>query len=137
MFDHIGDQFPAPWYDSNRVQSLPEIVEEVFREANICQQNGCYTATVMLYRKLLMHLAVEKGDKPGKGFVQYVDYLETNHYFPPGGEEWGKKIKDLGNDANHEIVIMGSEEAELISTTMEMLLKFIYEYPEKFRDTTS
>jgi len=40
-------------------------------------------------------------------------------------------IRTKGNEANHEIRLMGRQDAEELVTFVEMLLKFIYEFPSK------
>lgn len=112
------------------VNKLPEDINSIYEEIRRATSVNAHTAAVMLARKLLMHIAVEKGAQTGKTFVFYVDYLETNHYTPPNSKSWVDKIRQLGNGANHEIVIMTKEDSQTILTFLEMLLKFIYEFPE-------
>ena len=112
------------------VAKLPDDIEQLYEEIRGATSVNAYTAAVMTARKLLMHIAVEKGAKENKKFVEYVDYLEINHFTPPNSKSWVDKIRQLGNGANHEITIMGAAEAQTILTFLEMLLKFIYEFPE-------
>jgi hypothetical protein len=42
---------------------------------------------------------------------------------------WVDRIRTQGNEAAHEIVLKTKEEADEILTFLEMLLKFIYEFP--------
>jgi hypothetical protein len=94
---------------------------------------GSFTAAVLCCRKLLMHIAVEKKAKEGLSFQTYVEYLSEKNYIPPDGKEWVDHIRDKGNEANHEIKIMKKEDAEDLLIFMEMLLKFIYEFPSKVK----
>jgi hypothetical protein len=80
-----------------------------------------------------MHIAVAKGAKAGKTFIEYVDYLADNHYVPPSSRDWVDHIRKKGNEANHEIVIMKSEDAEELLLFIAMLLKFIYEFPARMK----
>ncbi len=80
-----------------------------------------------------MHIAVSKGAKPGESFVSYVDYLAAKGFIPPDGRDWVDHIRQKGNEANHEIVIMSGAEAEELIAFVEMLLKFIFEFPAKMR----
>lgn len=115
----------------NSVQNLPKDISALYEEIRGASSVNAYTASVLAARKLLMHIAVEKGAEENKTFVYYVDYLETKHYTPPGSNKWVDSIRKLGNDANHEIVIMSQEQARRILTFLEMLLKFIYEFPDE------
>ena len=84
---------------------------------------------MLIGRKLLMHIAVGQNAKTGLNFVEYVNYLVDNHYAPPNSKVWVDKIRTHGNEATHEIMRTTKEDAEEILTFLEMLLKFIYEFP--------
>lgn len=92
---------------------------------------SAYNTAVMACRKLLMHIAVEKGAPEGQSFKQYVDWLVANHYVPPGGEGWADQIRARGNEANHEIDLLEQHAAEQILSFVELLLKFVYEMPAR------
>ncbi len=86
-------------------------------------------------RKLLMHLAVAQGAKPGDSFVAYIEFLAAQGYVPPNGRGWVDHIRKKSNEANHEIVEMKKQDADELVTFAEMLLKFIYEFPAKIPPT--
>jgi hypothetical protein len=92
---------------------------------------AAFTSSVMDCRKLLMNIAVDKGAPKNQKFVEYVDYLETKGYTPPDSRGWVDHIRKQGNDANHEITLMTKPDAEELISFVEMLLKFMYEYPSK------
>lgn len=115
----------------NPVANTPESVQTLYEEARECTSAGAYTATVMLCRKLLMHIAVEKGADTGKSFLDYVTYLADKGYVPPDGKDWVDHSRKKGNEANHEIKHMDKADAEDLIHFSEMLLKFIYEFPAK------
>ena len=48
---------------------------------------------------------------------------------PPNGKVWVDYIRQRGNEANHEIALMTQQDAEALITFVEMLLRFIYEFP--------
>jgi hypothetical protein len=111
------------------VQYVPQEVNILYEEARLCASHRCYTAAVMLCRKILMNIAVDRGAKEGKRFVQYVDFLFDQNYIPPNGKQWVGHIKDKGNEANHEIKPIDADDARELLIFTEMLLKFIYELP--------
>jgi hypothetical protein len=123
-------QFPSPAF-GEPVQNVPADVAKMYEEARNCTSANAYTAAVLVCRKILMHLAVAEGAPPNQSFKEYVDYLEGNNYLPPKGKGWVDHVRDKGNEANHEIVEMKKDDAELLITFVEMLLKFIYEFPAK------
>ena len=78
-----------------------------------------------------MHVAVEKGAKEGLSFFDYVNYLSENNYIPPNGKDWVDHIRSKSNEANHEIVIMGLNEADDLISFTEMLLRLVYEFKHR------
>lgn len=111
-------------------------VEALFREARDSYSKNAFTASVLCCRKLLMHVAVSKGDTPGKSFIEYVEFLSSKGYVPPDAKGWVDHIRTKGNEANHEIVVMTEEEAKDLIAFVVMLLKLVYEFPSKMRAKT-
>ena len=127
--DDLG-QFPGVT-PGNEVAHLPGQLEKLYREARMCCSVSAYTASVLASRKLLMNISVEQGAKEGLKFIEYVEYLAGNGYIPPNGKGWVDHIRKKGNEATHEIALMGSTEAEELIAFSEMLLKFVYEFPSR------
>jgi hypothetical protein len=57
-------------------------------------------------------------------------------HIPPKAAAWVDHIRDKSNDANHEINLMGREDAEQLIKFSEMLLRIMYEYPAEVADQT-
>jgi hypothetical protein len=104
-------------------------VQSLYNEARDCTSTGAYTAAVMVCRKILMNFAVAQKANPGDTFVNYVTYLSDNGFIPPLGKPWVDQIRKKGNEANHEILLMGPDDANLILHFTEALLRFNYEFP--------
>jgi len=109
-------------------------VASLYNEARDCTSVGAYTAAVLLCRKLLMNIAVQHGADEGKNFVSYIDYLESAGYVPPNGKPWVDVIRKKGNEATHEIALMAEKDGKQILHFVEMLLRFIYEFPSMLED---
>ena len=90
---------------------------------------GAYTAAVLSARKILMHVAVDKGAPTNERFVVYVKFLGDKGYTPAGSEGWVDYIRKRSNDANHEIEIMTAEDAQALVTFTTQLLRNVYELP--------
>lgn len=112
-----------------KIESLPKEIEQLYEEIRRSTAQEAYTAAILACRKLLMHIAVEKGAKENLKFVDYVNYLADNHYAPPNSQPWVDRIRQKSNEANHEIKIMDKNDALEVINFLEMLLKFIYEFP--------
>ena len=111
------------------IAHLPTDVRALYDETRDATAAGAYTAAVLTCRKLLMHIAVEKGAEEGVRFIEYVEYLVNNHYAPKGSEGWVDYIRTRGNEATHEIEIMAQDDAAAIITLTAQLLRNIYELP--------
>ena len=111
------------------VPNVPIDLADLYNEARVSAGAGAYTASVLACRKILMHVAVDKGAKPKESFVYYVEYLAEKNYLTPDGKDWVDYIRRRGNEANHEIVLMDEEDAEALITFVEMLLRHIYDFP--------
>jgi DNA-directed RNA polymerase subunit RPC12/RpoP len=129
-FDLQEKQYPGA-SAGNEVLSLPKDVAALYDEARRSMTVNSFTAAVLTCRKLLMHLAVEKGAPDGKTFLEYVEYLSDKGYVPPDGKGWVDHIRKKGNEANHRIKIMLEADAKDLIGFSEMLLKFVYEFPAK------
>ena len=129
FFSAYGLQSPGPLLGSN-VTGLQDDIEDLYNEARASMSVDAFTGAVMLCRKILMNVSVEKGAKEGLNFAQYVQWLVDEGYAPRGSEGWVKYIKDRGNEANHEIAPKTREDATAVLTLTEMLLRNIFELPE-------
>lgn len=113
----------------SEVDNLPDGLKALYDEARNCTANGSYTGAVLLLRKMLMNIAVDQGAEEGLNFFIYVNYLSDNHYIPPNGKGWVDHIRRKGNEATHEIALMNRSDSENLIVFIEMLLRFIYEFP--------
>lgn len=128
--DAAIEQIPAP-VSGNDVEHLPKSVKSLYDEIRRCIQYSSYTSAVLSMRKLLMHVAVEQGAKPGETFVAYLDYLRDNGWISPKCAPWVDAIRKTGNEASHEIVFVPEEQAVELLGFCEMVLKLVYEFPAR------
>lgn len=124
--DITKQQWPGP-LPRAEVEHLPAEVQRIYEEARRSLTVNAFTGTVMLCRKILMHVAVEKEAETGKRFIEYVKWLVDEHWVPRGGAGWVAYIKDRGNEANHELPAMERDDAERILLFTESLLRNVYE----------
>lgn len=128
IFDANGQQFPVAAI-GKAVSNVPGGLNELYEEARRCTTSGCNTAAVLVCRKMLMNIAVTQGADEGLKFIEYVEYLSKSGYVPPNGKHWVDHIRRKGNEATHEIALMKDSDAKELLTFLEMLLRFIYEFP--------
>jgi Domain of unknown function (DUF4145) len=119
------------------VANVPESVSRLYDEARTCISISAFTASVLISRKVLMNLAVENGAGLGQSFLSYVEHLSDKGYVPPNGKAWVDHIRKKGNEATHEITDMTSEDAKDLVSFLEMLLKFMFEFPARIPKKSS
>lgn len=93
-------------------------------------QTNSFTAAIMLMRKIIMNIAVHEGAKENLKFVQYVDFLYDNRIVHKKSKKKAQSVKDLGNDANHEIENRTLDEAQNCLDFIELLLIANYEFAD-------
>lgn len=117
-----------------RITKLPEQINKIYNEARACISVKAYTAAVMLFRKILMNLAVEEGAKAGGSFVSYVDFLCKNGSVHKKQTKQADEVRKMGNDANHQIECRTEEEAMELLKFIEFLLLNNYEFADEINE---
>lgn len=79
-----------------------------------------------MFRKLLMHVAVEQGAKPGLKFVQYVEHLKDEGVVGKPQHGLLTRIKDAGNDENHDVRRASIDEARDLLDLTSLLIRSVY-----------
>jgi Domain of unknown function (DUF4145) len=128
FFNPSGGRYPTPAL-GNPVQHVPKDLYDLYEEARRSSSQNCFTAAVLICRKMLMNIAVQQGATEGLKFIEYVNYIADKGFVPPNGKHWVDHIRKKGNEATHEIAIMGEQDAKDLISFIEMLLRFIYEFP--------
>lgn len=127
-------QTPGPAY-GDAIPNLPEKVEAIYDEARKSMTMNAFTGVAMLCRALVAHVAVQKGAPIGLSFKHYVEWLDGQHggqhFLPPGGAAWIHHIRDLGNDANHDLIIVTEAEARELIDFSGHLLRIVYDFPAR------
>ena len=100
-----------------------------------CLSVGANTAAVMMCRKLLFHIAVTHGlpekDDGGRApnFAKALEHLEDEGVITKHMRPWVTKIKDVGNEANHEIPRTSADDAMAVAKFTRQLIMLAYELP--------
>jgi hypothetical protein len=132
LFQEEGIQVPSPKLVAN-VEHLPASLSTLFNETREAISAGLYNSTVLLCRKMLMNLAVLEGADENQSFLFYVDYFVNNDFITVKMRPWVDKIRLIGNTATHEIPDIQKEDAYIAFEFLVMLLKMIYEFPNKMQ----
>lgn len=128
-------QYPAP-LPLETVDRLSEEVLVSWNEARSCFAANAFTACTLMCRKIIFHMAVDKGlpAENAKGFApsffDCVDYLvEESFITERQRQEWVDSLRLWGNIATHTL---GSVTLEVASQALKFtyyLLQMVYEFP--------
>lgn len=132
---NVDFQSPAP-----KPLDVPNGVEgddrAAWEEVRSCLSVGAHTAAVMMCRKLLFHIAVSEDLPPKKdngrapSFAEALNYLEDEGVVTKRMRPWADRVKDVGNEANHELTGYTYDQALDIATFTRQLLQLAYELPQ-------
>jgi Domain of unknown function (DUF4145) len=109
------------------VEGLPPEVERAYEEARACMSVNANTAAELVCRGILMHVATDKGAKPGLSFEKYLDHLSASGYITPPMRPWTDRIRRHGNAAAHQLEPVPRERAEDTIEYTAQLLRLVYE----------
>jgi hypothetical protein len=107
----------------------PVDLASLYDEAATAYGAGAFTACAMVCRKLLMVTACNKGETDGKRFVEYVQFITDKILQFPDAKAPITKIKDIGNDANHDASLVNKADAERAMKIVTYMLDMIYSLP--------
>lgn len=124
-----GSVFPSAPAGAS-VAGLPGDVAQAWREVRTTHAVAAYTASEIMCRKILMHIAVDKASaKEGKTFVEYVDALDKAGFIAPGLKPVVDIVRTRGNGANHELPASNEQDSIRTLKITEHLLHTMYELP--------
>ena len=121
-----GNVYPGVPFGPN-IDGLPEDVLDAYKEARNCMTVNAFTSCELICRKILMHVAVEKGAKEGDMFAIYLSYLEEQGFVTPPMKGWVDLIRRHGNKATHSLESPDKKRAESTLMFTAELLRLIYE----------
>ena len=126
-----GAQSPSP-PAGNNVDHLPSDVDKSWREARRSYTATAYTASVLMCRKLLMHMACDKaGTKEGANFTTCIDELISSNELPKSHEPLLQAIRKSGNGGTHKLESIDEKEAKTTIVVTEQCLRNLYELPNQ------
>jgi Domain of unknown function (DUF4145) len=107
----------------------PPDLAELYHEAARCFSANAFTAAAMVCRKILMVCAMEQGDKPGRNFIEYVDYITNTVLNFPQAKKAIDAIRGIGNDATHKVAFVSEADARRAMQIADYTLRTIYTLP--------
>ena len=122
-----GSIWPPP-LAGRPINGLPDDIAAAWLECRQTFGAGAYTATELMCRKILMHVAVDVlGMEAGEGFLTYVESMEAKGHIAAGLKPAIDKIRQRGNFATHQLPPSSAEDAERTMRITHYLLSGQYE----------
>ena len=109
------------------LEGLPADIAAAYDEARTCLGASANNACELVCRKILMHVAVEKGANEGEPFGAYITHLEQLGYVTPPMKPWVEEIRRIGNAATHKLEKPDKTRAESALMFTAELLRLVYE----------
>jgi hypothetical protein len=109
---------------------MPDKVEKIYKEIRDSYTVGAYTCSVTICRTLLAHISVETGADKGKSFQYYVKHIEENCLPKAMDKGWLDRIRKVGNESVHDLVVANKELAWDMIRLSEILLRGLYDVPK-------
>ncbi|MDH6363620.1 hypothetical protein M2139_000737 [Enterococcus sp. PF1-24] len=113
----------------SKISEVSSEITTLYDEARLAYSAGAYTGAVLLCQKILMNASVELGAEPNLSFVDYVDYLDENHYVTAKIQTWVNRLRLEDSEESHEIAIKTKQHAADLIKFCEMVMKINFEYP--------
>lgn len=114
---------------------LPPEIAPAWAEVASCLGVGAFTASAIMCRKILLHVAVSEGLEPEdeKGwtpnFEKAVDHLASVGVITAAMTPWVTKVRTSGNTAAHKLPATSKDEAQTLAEFTRQLLVLHYEMP--------
>ena len=124
-----GQQQWPPSVEYTPGDEWPTDAIQLYREAALTLAVGAYTTCAMVCRKILMVCAVDKGEKDGKAFTHYVDFIASNILKFPDAKKTLDIMRGISNDANHKIAFVKEKDAHRSMKIIKSVLDAIYTLP--------
>ena len=126
VWQQPGHVYP-PSLAGEDLAGLPEGVAEAYEETRRCMGVRAYSGAELLCRRLLMHVAADKGAAEGLSFEAYLKHLEDEGYVTPPMKPWVDLIRKHGNKATHRLDPPDYKRAEATFLFTTELLRLVYE----------
>ena len=122
-------QFPRPLlgehFDAKSKSSEVQQIVNLYDESRKAISLGGSSCGVLMFRKLLMHIAADQG-APAGSFESYCEWLKTNNIVAKPQHSIPDRVRKAGNTENHEVRIATDEEASNLLDLVTLLIRSVY-----------
>lgn len=124
--------WPLP--ESNLTADIPKEIADVFCEASMSLFANCPRASVVMSRRTLEAITVDKGETSGT-LAERLLNLNKKGILHSTLSEWAKEVRLIGNIGAHfdPIEKINLDDAKQLLTFIRELLKYLYELPAELK----
>ncbi len=119
-----------PLTEANLSTDIPKSISEIFNEATMTFAANCPRASVVMARRSLEAVTVDKGETKGNLYNR-LDALNKKGIIHPSLIEWAQEVRLVGNKGAHfdPIEKVDLKDAKQLLSFVRELLKYTYELP--------
>lgn len=118
---------PEPSPTDNRI---PKIIRQDILEAKLCYNVSAFNATVVMARRAIESICIDKGADKSKNLFQQINEIRNLGIITEELKSWATEIRFVGNDGAHPGDLVEKEDAEVILKLSEQFAQVIYVLPE-------
>lgn len=127
--NHGETIYPSP-LPSPIDERIIELVKIDLKEAKLCYSVSAFKATVVLSRRALQSICIDKGAHQTKKLYEQIQDLADRGVITNDLKDWATEVRYVGNDGAHPGEEITLEDAEAILKLTEQIANVIYIMPE-------
>lgn len=133
LSDFFDDEVPLyPPQPKHLAESVPEGLRACLEEARACLSARAYTASVIMYRRALELLAVDRGVKV-RNLAVALKKLQEQHEIDQRLYEWADELRLAGNHAAHKVHDgVSPVDAKDINDLTEAIIDYVYVFQARY-----
>ena len=121
-----------PCSNNSLVKSLPDQIKKAYEDAKNSFGASIYQASALMCRRVI-EIVCKLHNAEGHSLYKKLEYLENNRIIDSKLLQWAHAIRNLGNDAAHDLdYIASKEDAKDILDLTEAILLYVYSLNELF-----
>lgn len=129
---NITSIYPFPILAEQKLQGIPDDVWIDYFEACKCFEIKAYNATVVMLRRALQNIAIDKGAKKSDDLYTQLEELKNKDIIQGILYDVSKHIRTIGNDGAHpEKTKVIEEDAMEIKDFTWQIIDYVYLLPDR------
>jgi len=128
----ISTMYPFPSFIEGDIEGIPDDIRIDYFESCKCYAIKAYNATVVMCRRALQNIAIDKGAKKSDDLYIQLDHLRNKNIIQGILYDVARQIRTIGNDGAHpENAKVTEEDAKEINDFTWQIIEYIYLMPNR------